>query len=83
MTTATAEPMAAKRATKASKPPEPAPEPGPVLRKNVISIRGTEAWRDWLMRLAKHKRLNATDVIDQALVEYAERHGFEEAPPER
>ncbi len=76
MVAATAEPMARKE----SKAPQPAEGP---TRKNVISIRGTEAWREWLMRLAKHRRLNATDVIDQALVEYADRVGFEEAPPER
>ena len=51
-------------------------------RRNVVSIRGTEAWRDWLMELAAHRRLKAADVIDQALIEYAQKHGYiEPAPP--
>lgn len=52
-------------------------------RKNVVSIRGTEAWRDWLMGLASHRRLKAVDVIDQALVEYAQKYGYPEPPPKR
>lgn len=52
-------------------------------RKNVVSIRGTEAWREWLMGLAAHKRLKAADVIDQALIEYAERHGYPKPAPPR
>jgi hypothetical protein len=35
------------------------------------------------MRLAKFRRLHATDIIDQALVEYAQKHGFDEVAPER
>ncbi len=66
----------------AKKKPDPTPPP-PVGRKNVVSIRGTEAWRGWLMRLAKHRRLSAVDTIDQALVEHATRHGFTDPPPER
>jgi hypothetical protein len=51
-------------------------------RKNVVSIRGTESWREWLMGLAAHRRLKAVDVIDQALIEYAKKYGYtEEAPP--
>lgn len=52
-------------------------------RKNVVSIRGTERWRTWLMGLAAHRRLKAADVIDQALIEYAERHGYNEPAPPR
>jgi hypothetical protein len=52
-------------------------------RRNVVSIRGTEAWRDWLMGLARHSRLAAADVIDQALVEYAKAHGYNDPPPLR
>jgi hypothetical protein len=52
-------------------------------RRNVVSIRGTEAWRDWLMGLARHRRLAAADVIDQALVEYARAHGYDVPPPLR
>ena len=56
-------------------------EPG--ARRNVVSIRGTEEWRDWLMGLAVHRRLSAADVIDQALVEYAQKYGYKKLPPPR
>lgn len=47
-----------------------------------VSIRCSVIWKNWLTRLAAFRRLKATDVIDQVLVEYAEKHGFkEEAPP--
>ncbi len=52
-------------------------------RRNVVSIRGTEAWRDWLMGLAAHRRLKAADVIDQALIEYAQRYGYDRPAPPR
>ena len=55
----------------------------PVLKRNVVSIRGTEEWRKWLFGLAAFRRLKATDVIDQSLVEYAERHGYGEPAPPR
>ena len=57
--------------------PESRPDPGG--RRNVVSIRGTVEWRDWLMGLADHRRLAAADVIDQALIEHAQKHGY--APP--
>jgi hypothetical protein len=57
--------------------------PDGTARRNVVSIRGTEAWRDWLMGLAEHRRLAAADVIDQALVEYAKAHGYSIPPPLR
>lgn len=48
-----------------------------------LAIRGSVAWRDWVMELADFRRLKATDVMDQALVEYAERHGFAKPAPKR
>jgi hypothetical protein len=55
------------------------PEP----KKSVVSIRGTDAWREWLMGLAAHRRLRATDVIDHALIEYAAKYGYNEPAPPR
>jgi hypothetical protein len=74
-------PMARKgKPPEGEKPSEDKPEP--VARRNVVSIRGTEEWRDWLMGLAAHRRLKASDVIDQALIEYAQKYGYKkEAPP--
>ena len=48
-----------------------------------IAIRGSQEWRDWVNGLADSRRLKVTDLIDQALVEYAERHGYEPKPPKR
>jgi hypothetical protein len=72
-----AHPMAKKKA------PAKAPESGGEPRRNIISIRGTESWRAWLMGLAAHRRLKAPDVIDQALIEYAQKYGFTEPAPPR
>jgi hypothetical protein len=35
------------------------------------------------MGLAAHRRLKASDVIDQALIEYAERYGYDKPAPRR
>ena len=67
-------------AKKAAKPPAKGDDEP---RKNVVSIRGTESWRDWLMGLAAHRRLKAVDVIDQALIEYAQKYGYNEPAPPR
>jgi hypothetical protein len=76
MATGLVERPMAKKSAKAT------PKGGDEPRKNVVSIRGTEAWRAWLMGLAAHRRLKAVDVIDQALIEYAKKYGYtEEAPP--
>src|SRR3954466_3514925 len=45
---------------------------------NVLSIRGSEEWRDWVGRLADHSRLKVADVIDRALLAYAKQEGFTE-----
>jgi hypothetical protein len=58
------------------------PEPEPTVRKNVISVRGTEAWREWLNAYAAFRRVPATSLIDQVLAESAKRDGFT-PPPER
>jgi hypothetical protein len=52
------------------------------LRKNVISVRGTEQWRDWLNECAAFRRVPTTSLIDQVLAEPAKRDGFK-TPPER
>jgi hypothetical protein len=50
---------------------------------NVLSIRGSEEWRDWVGRLADHGRLKVADVIDRALLLYAKHEGFDEPAPRR
>ena len=50
---------------------------------NVLSIRGSTEWREWLGRLADHSRLKVADVIDRALLAYAKQEGFSEPAPRR
>lgn len=52
-------------------------------KQNVLSIRGTAEWRDWLGRLSDHCRLRSADVIDRALIAYARAEGFAEPAPRR
>lgn len=49
---------------------------------NAIVIRGSKAWREWLIAVAASERSKPTAVIDQALAEWAVRHG-RPTPPER
>jgi hypothetical protein len=51
------------------------------ITPNIISIRGTNEWRDWLDRFAAHQRVTPTALVDQALAEAARRAGFEDPPP--
>jgi hypothetical protein len=70
--------------TEPKKGPKRAGRPkSPQPKKNVIGLRGSEEWRQWVMALADFRRLKATDLIDQALVEYAERYGFTRPAPKR
>ena len=62
--------------------PETPPATAEPLRKNVISIRGTETWRGWLTEYAAFRRVPVTSLIDQVLSEAAKRDGFT-LPPER
>jgi hypothetical protein len=71
-------PKPGRKTAKMGRPPSAA---GP--KYNVLSIRGTAEWRDWLNRLADHCRLKSADVIDRALIVYAKQEGFTEPPPKR
>jgi hypothetical protein len=46
-----------------------------------VAIRGSKEWRDWVMDLAEFRRLKATDLIDQALVEYAQKYVYKKPSP--
>jgi hypothetical protein len=52
-------------------------------RSVVLTIKGTDAWRDWLERLADHSRMPASTVVDLALIDFAKKIGFEEEAPKR
>jgi hypothetical protein len=52
-------------------------------KPNVLSIRGSTEWRDWLNELSDHCRLKSADVIDRALIVYAKQEGFAKSAPKR
>jgi len=70
-------------AKKRTPEPTPAPPPSQGPRRTVLTIKGTDEWRDWLERLGKHLRTPASTIVDHALVKYAKEMGFEERAPER
>jgi hypothetical protein len=49
---------------------------------NALVIRGRATWLAWLKRVASARRIKPTEAIDQALLDWAARHGLE-PPPER
>jgi hypothetical protein len=48
----------------------------------VAMLKGSGEYRAWFLRLVEHSRISGTALIDIALKEWAERHGFE-PPPKR
>ncbi len=48
--------------------------------KNLVVIRGTEEWKDWLDGLAEANQAPITVTIDQALRELAERLKYSKPP---
>jgi hypothetical protein len=63
--------------------PKAVKKPLDTVRRQIISIRGTEEWRDWLNRLSDHCRTDGAKLVDAALVAYAQSKGFNEPPPRR
>jgi hypothetical protein len=59
------------------------PRAVPQATSNVVSIRGTMAWRNWLYGLADHCRLKSPDLIDRALIAYAKAEGYKAPAPAR
>jgi hypothetical protein len=52
-------------------------------RKSITTLKGSHEWAAWLERLADHDRNTLAGLIDRALVEYAQNHGFKEEAPKR
>jgi hypothetical protein len=52
-------------------------------RKSITTLKGSQEWAAWLERLADHDRNTLAGLIDRALVEYAQNHGFKEEAPKR
>lgn len=60
------------------------PEDESKRKVNIVSIRGSKEWREWIHRFRACSRTGSTaDLIDQALVELAKTKGFDEPPPPR
>lgn len=59
--------------------PKPKPD-GP--RDTLIAIKCRKAYKQWLEALARKHRTTPSQVIDMALVKFAEFDGFD-PPPER
>lgn len=51
-------------------------------QKNVLAVRGTEQWKEWLDGFAASKGMPVTVLVDHALRELAKREGYP-APPTR
>lgn len=49
----------------------------------TVVVRGGLDWYEWVAKFAKFRRLKITDLVDQALIESAEKHGFADPAPER
>jgi hypothetical protein len=64
-----------KRAGGRPKTPDP--------KRSIASFRGTTGFADWFEWLVTHRRLPASVLIEHALIEYAERHGYKPKAPER
>lgn len=49
----------------------------------VLSMRGSQEWKEWVDELADFLRLRTPDVVDKALVDLATKSGFTKPPPKR
>jgi hypothetical protein len=52
-------------------------------KRNVLSIRGSEEWRDWLHEAADHFGMPPTAFIVYVLKQYSQSNGFEKPMPKR
>jgi hypothetical protein len=55
----------------------------PGERKSITTLKGSAEWGAWLERLAEFDRNTIVGLIDRAVAEYAQNHGFQEKPPRR
>lgn len=60
-------------------PAKPEPTPGP-RQKNVLALKGTDAWKAWLDGFATRKGMPVTVLVDHALRELAKRDGYPDPP---
>lgn len=49
----------------------------------AVAIKGTDAWKQWVERGAKHAGMSVSTLVDQSLRAYLKKAGFTDTPPER
>ena len=49
----------------------------------AVTLKGSAEWKEWLVELAGHCRLDVAKVIDKALIDYAKSEGFDRDAPRR
>lgn len=53
------------------------------IRDQAVVVRGRVGWKTWVDELATHCRMDISDMVDQALVDFARSKGFDKMPPKR
>jgi hypothetical protein len=49
----------------------------------IASFRGKPEFEEWFEGLKKHSRLAGATLIEHALIEFAQNHGYDRPAPER
>lgn len=52
-------------------------------KRSLASLKGSEEYAEWLESLTDHSHLPTAILIEQALREWAENHGFTKPQPKR
>jgi hypothetical protein len=60
--------------------PVPGKPDGSARQKNVLALRGTDEWKEWLDGFATRKGMPVTVLVDHALRELAKRDGYQDPP---
>ena len=45
--------------------------PADGVRDRALVVKGRDDWKDWVQELSDHCRLDLSDLVDAALVDYA------------
>lgn len=53
------------------------------VRDRTLTIKGRDDWKTWVQELSDHCRLDLSDLVDAALVDYARGRGFSKTAPKR
>lgn len=60
---------------------KPKKKPPAEKRPTVLSVKGTEEWREWVQEVAAHARTDTAKLLDHLLTEYAKKNGIKPPPP--